>query len=493
MMNNETGKFNGKPQATVFAQQPHFTKYLQQRSPQVGRNKLCAVTAEREVSFERFHHRIAGTALRLFRPTVVLLLMTQLSLASDLIEISGTTMGTIGYKVKIDELPNGVLLEQLSSDIGKALQRINDRMSTYQPDSEISRFNDSKNANEWFEVSADTLNVVKAALDVSEETSGAFDITVGPLLKLWNFGSTPGEFSVPNQAAIDTAQQKIGFKQLKVRNDSPALMKLNAAIRINLSAIAKGFAVDVVARLLDQQKVTAYLVEIGGEMRSRGKKQSGESWIVGIEKPLDDQRAILKALALNGQAIATSGDYRNFYLHEGVRYSHTIDPRTGRPIEHGVASVSVITDQCMLADAWATSLMVLGPEAGYTWALDRNLAVLMVLRGEHGWIEKATPRYLEMADASELPLGKQAPSPDNPNEEASLPATYLPVFVIFIVAIGLMAVGVIVSNRRIKGSCGGLSSMKDSSGNTICDACTVPSDQCSGLSQQPQGEGTSAP
>ncbi|MBM81087.1 MAG: hypothetical protein CMJ78_10895 [Planctomycetaceae bacterium] len=396
-------------------------------------------------------------------------------------------MGTITYQVKIDAIPEGMSLEQLSGEVDNALKQINDRMSTYQPDSELSRFNDSTDVGEWFEVSADTLKVAKTALRASEETGGAFDVTVGPLLKLWNFGTDRGEFSIPDQTAIDAAKGNTGFQHIKVRDDPPALMKSKAEIRINLSAIAKGYAVDVVARLLEEQSVNAYLVEIGGEMRSRGKKPDGEPWIIGIEKPLDDARAILKAVPLDGQAIATSGDYRNFYLHEGVRYSHTIDPRNGRPIEHGVASVSVITDQCMLADAWATSLMVLGPEAGYTWALDRNLAVLMILRGEHGWIEKATPRFLELAEVADPATGNNiAGTADEvtPDEPSPATATYLPVFVIFLAAIALMAVGVIVSNRRIKGSCGGLSGMKDASGNSICDACTVPSDQCSGVPQE---------
>jgi thiamine biosynthesis lipoprotein len=188
----------------------------------------------------------------------------------------------------------------------------------------------------------------------------------------------------------------IGHENLQVRTTPPALKKLVADLEVDLSAIAKGFAVDQLAELLKQAGVTGYLVEIGGEIRTYGAKANGSPWIVGIELPADNQRSVQEVVKLGDRALATSGDYRNFFVEDGKRYSHTIDPRTGRPIKHRLASVTVIADICMQADALATTLMVLGLDEGYKFAVGRDLAVVFLVRNGQNFIRKSTPAFNKM-------------------------------------------------------------------------------------------------
>jgi len=310
------------------------------------------------------------------------------------VEISGSTMGT-RYNIKLAGLPEEISAEKLKSRIDAELEKINDQMSTYRPASEISRFN-RYDGKEWVPVSPETARVVTVAQRISDETQGAFDITVGPLVNLWSFGAEPIDQAVPGNEQIKEVREKVGRYTVDVRDDPPALRKDRSDVEIDLSAIAKGFAVDHIAELLDNLGVAGYLVEIGGEIRTRGTKTDGNAWVVGIEAPKEFTRGIQEVIALGDRALATSGDYRNFFEQDGKRYSHTIDPATGRPVEHNLASVSVVTEDCMHADAWATALMVLGPEIGFHFATERNLAVLFFVRGEEGFIRRPTPAFEQL-------------------------------------------------------------------------------------------------
>ena len=307
------------------------------------------------------------------------------------VSISGPTMGT-SYSIKLSELPAGVIQEALHRDIDNILERINDQMSTYRQDSELSRFNRSA-GRDWFDVSPETAQVVRESLLISLKSGGAFDVTVGPLVNLWSFGPQQQPRKIPSDGEINAILAVIGYEYLKVRTSAPALKKLVARLEVDLSAIAKGFAVDQVAELLIQRGVKGFLVEIGGEIRTFGTKANGNPWSVGIELPADDQRSVQEVVKLDDLALATSGDYRNFFMEDGKRYSHTIDPRTGRPVEHRLASVSVIAEHCMLADAWATTLMVLGPEKGYEFAVGQDLAVVFVIRDKNGFSRRSTPAF----------------------------------------------------------------------------------------------------
>lgn len=307
--------------------------------------------------------------------------------------LSGPTMGT-QYHVSVARLPEGIPRAQLQREIDARLETVNDQMSTYRPDSELSRFNQFEGAD-WFAVSADTAFVVEAALRTSAATGGAFDATVEPLVNLWSFGPDPRERQVPADEELAAALKRVGYEDVEVRMSPPALRKARPDIHLDLSAIAKGFGVDKVAEYLEDVGISGYLVEIGGEMRAAGTKADGTPWRIGIESPVAGRRSIQRIIPLRDVSLATSGDYRNYFEENGRRFSHTIDPRTGRPIEHQLASVSVIADNCMSADAWATALMVLGPKEGYNWAQERGLAVLLIIRDEGGFVEKPTPAFVQ--------------------------------------------------------------------------------------------------
>jgi thiamine biosynthesis lipoprotein len=309
--------------------------------------------------------------------------------SGDFIAITGLTMGTT-YAVKLHDVD--VEIDALQSQINTLLERINDQMSTWRPDSELSRFNSSRSPG-WFPVSTETAYVVEAAEAISVLSDGAFDVTVGPIVNLWGFGPEGSNAGPPSEQQIKTTMERVGYRKLNVRVSPSALRKQHPEMYVDLSAIAKGFAVDEVTRLLDERHIRAYLVEIGGELRARGSKPDGSPWTVAIERPLPGERVVQSIVALRDHAIATSGDYRNYVEKDGKRYSHTIDPRTGRPIAHGLASVSVITSSAMRADALATAIMVMGPEQGYRLAAREALAVQLIIRGGDRPRVLVTPRF----------------------------------------------------------------------------------------------------
>lgn len=280
----------------------------------------------------------------------------------------------------------------LQLQIDELLERINAQMSTWRPDSELSRFNQSRESG-WFPVSADVVHVVEAAAAVSALSDGAFDVTVGPMVNLWGFGPDGGELVPPPAQEIEAAKDYVGYDKLSVRTSPPALRKRHPDLYVDLSAIAKGFAVDEVARLLDERHIESYLVEIGGELRAMGSKPDGSYWKVAIERPLRGERVIENTVELRDRAIATSGDYRNYVERDGERYSHTVDPRTGRPIGHGLASVSVIAASAMHADALATAIMALGPADGERLAVDEDLAVQMIVRSADEFRVQSTRQF----------------------------------------------------------------------------------------------------
>ena len=302
--------------------------------------------------------------------------------------LTGPTMGT-WYTVKVATLPSGLSQDDLEREVEDRLEEINRLMSTYDPDSELSRFNRHE-GDTWFPVSPETAAVVSAGQALSEATDGAFDITVGPLVNLWNFGPNPQPDRLPSDREIQETRARVGFRHLQVREDSPALRKAGAEIYVDLSGIAKGYGVDRIAELLDGHGIPSYMVEIGGEVRTRGRKPNGEPWRIGIEKPVTDERVVARVVELVDRSLATSGDYRNYFEVQGRRYSHEIDPQTGRPVEHTLASVSVLAEDCMTADAAATAIMVMGPERGLAYARRAKLDVLLIQRRGERYEETAT-------------------------------------------------------------------------------------------------------
>jgi thiamine biosynthesis lipoprotein len=360
----------------------------------------------------------------------------------------------------------------LQSDINALLHEINRQMSTYLPNSELSRFNTSP-AGAWFAVSSETAYVVDRAQQLSRLTEGALDVTVGPLVNLWNFGpNTPS--APPTDAELAATQTYCGSELLEVRLEPPALRKATQQLQVDLSSLAKGYAVDRVAQLLETRGLMNYLVEIGGEVVTRGTRTDGQRWRLGIEAPRSDARTVHQIVALRDQALATSGDTRNFRIvgDNGEKISHLIDPHTGRPLPYRGWSVSVLAPSCLEADALATALLVLGENRGYDWSVEHEIAALFLLSSADQIVAKPTPQF-------------QAASFHPPLERQTMWHTYLFAGLLFAVALTGMAIGVILSNRRLKGSCGGLANMKDAQGHTICEGCTNPAPDCAG---EPLGE-----
>jgi thiamine biosynthesis lipoprotein len=304
----------------------------------------------------------------------------------DLHIIQGQTMGT-AFHVKfknINDATNNI--PKIESEINTLLTEINRQMSTYMNDSEISNFNRYRGID-WFPISGDFEKVLNASLEISSKCGGAFDITIGPILNLWGFGIDKQQSLLPPDHKIKDALSLIGFQHLSVRSSPPSIKKNIPEIYIDLSAIAKGFGVDKIGEYLESKGIESYMVEIGGEIRTKGRSSKNEHWNIGIQSPAATG-TIQRVIRLTNAAVATSGDYMNYFEKDGVRYSHTIDPHTGSPVSHNLASVTVIHQSCMIADGLATAINVLGPEKGFKFALQEKLAVLMIVRENGAFVEK---------------------------------------------------------------------------------------------------------
>lgn len=293
--------------------------------------------------------------------------------------IRGATMGTT-WSVQISSAASSVL-QKTGHELEVLLHHFDaDVYSTWNKNSELSRLNASA-IGESFKVSPELMAVLAMSKVLHAATHQAFDITIGPLVNLWGFGPEEIPMQVPEAAVIDQHRQQMGIADLVLDAKTGTVVK-NRPLTLDLSAIAKGYAVDEAARLLVQNGYTSFLVEIGGEIRTQGLRPDNKPWVIAIETPLTDARAPYAAIANYGEAIAVagSGDYRNFREINGTRYSHEIDPRTGYPIAHNLAAVTVISDSAAKADAWATALMVLGPEDGKVLADSENLAAYFIMR-----------------------------------------------------------------------------------------------------------------
>jgi thiamine biosynthesis lipoprotein len=301
--------------------------------------------------------------------------------------ITGNTMGT--YYAMSARCPQ---VAGLRAAVTRELELVNAQMSTYDSNSTLSRFN-SAPADVWFPVEPAVVDVIEAALEISRSSGGAFDVTVGPLVNLWGFGagSAPGGLrEPPSDASVAAARERVGYRWLETREVSPALLK-RRNLYVDLSAIAKGHGVDRVAGVLDRADCPDYMVDIGGEVRVKGTSPRGGSWRIGIEVPDPDTLGgVQRIVMLEGLAVATSGDYRNYLDLGETRVSHTIDPRTGHPVDHTLASVTVIHESAMWADGFATALNVLGPDEAQAYAVSEQLSTLLLIRTPSGYEERYT-------------------------------------------------------------------------------------------------------
>lgn len=291
--------------------------------------------------------------------------------------VTGDAMGTT-YTVLGDcALP--------AARLDAALRQVNRQMSTYDPDSELSTFNRAS-VGETVHVSVALAEVATAAQALAERTGGAFDATVAPLVALWGFGAQAQE-RAPTAAQVDAARSRVGYRKVRVEAAPPRLVK-QAAATLDLSGIAKGYAVDQLAELLRASNCADFLVELGGEVRTAGAAPGGGHWQVAVESPDGGQLATLR---LRDGAVATSGDYRQRRVVDGKRVSHIIDPRTGHPVRHQTASVTVVAATAMEADGLATALLVLGAREGLAFAVRHDVAALFVVRQDDGFAIRETP------------------------------------------------------------------------------------------------------
>jgi thiamine biosynthesis lipoprotein len=326
----------------------------------------------------------------------------------ELIEIRGTAMGT-AWSVKVVTAGSAVGTKQTVRRLTQGqLDLVNARMSHYLATSEVSRFN-ALSETTPFRVSPETTEVVRHALEIGAITGGALDVTVAPLVDAWGFGPRGEPLDAPSEADVERLLATTGLDLLRLDPAVPAISKRIPGLRIDLSAVAKGYAVDRVAEALLKAGHANYMIEIGGEIRVHGHNLAGVPWRLGIERPQVAGREIHTVVPLTDGSLATSGDYRLFREIEGRWISHIIDPRSGRPVEHRLASVSVVDDLCVRADAYATALLVLGPDEGMRLAEEEDLAVLFLTQGDGGQIvESSSPKFDQ--------LGARTVNSDNTEE-----------------------------------------------------------------------------
>jgi FAD:protein FMN transferase len=299
-------------------------------------------------------------------------------------QVSGVTMGT-SWSVR--GFATAASVAQIEDAIARTLDGIVNVMSQWVPDSVISRFNAAP-PGVSVPVPRAFCEVLTASLAVAAETDGAFDPSIGAVVDLWGFGPQPRTDTMPSGDDIATALDAAGWQKLDYDATLHRLVQ-TGGVRLDFSGIAKGYAVDQLAHLLHETGLSSYLVEIGGELRGTGIKPDCQPWWVEIERPAGSETAPIR-VALSDLAIATSGDYRRGIRLDDGYFSHTIDPRTGRPSESAVAAATVLHPECMFADAYATALMVLGPEAGLAFAERHGLLAMLVVRGASGMQEVFT-------------------------------------------------------------------------------------------------------
>ena len=290
--------------------------------------------------------------------------------------LNGETMGT--RYTALFYAAAGIDTDAISHSLACAVARVDQQMSTWKPDSDLNRLNAAPE-QQWVSVPEELATVLSAALRVSQQSGGAFDIAVGDLVDAWGFG--PGEQAITEQALATTSSHaRLSASAALVVDAQRNQVRKRAPLQLDLNGIAKGFGVDELARCLDGLGITRYLVGIDGEMRARGVKPDGQCWAVALEKPRRGVREVMGVMELGDAAIATSGDYRHWVDVAGQSYAHTMNPATGAPLCNPLAAVTVVASSCMLADAWATALMVLGEIAGPRLAQERGMDALFVLR-----------------------------------------------------------------------------------------------------------------
>ncbi len=311
--------------------------------------------------------------------------------------LQGLTMGTT-WSVQLVASADRQL-DSLQAGVQQQLDEVVQQMSTWEPVSHLGRYNRAP-AGTWHDVPREFLFVLRQALDVAQASDGAYDPSAGPLVNLWGFGPEQKQLHRPDAAQLAAVRNCVGWQRVLIDPISQRVLQPGGAY-LDFSAIAKGFGVDQVSRYLQQQGIDNHLVEVGGELRGMGFKPDCLPWWVALEQPPTRDGSSIAVLsevviALHGVSVATSGDYRRYFEVDAKRYSHTIDPRSGEPIQHGLASVTVIHPDCIAADALSTALNVLGVEQGMTFAEQRGLPARFVVRSSDGFNEHLSSAFTKM-------------------------------------------------------------------------------------------------
>ncbi|GAB3387492.1 FAD:protein FMN transferase [Azotobacter armeniacus] len=335
----------------------------------------------------------------MLKPAIVVALAAAIAgcMFSDQVEsFAGPTMGST-YSVKYVQRQGMPAREDLQRESEAILAELDRQLSTYRADSDIERFN-ALPAGSCAPMPSEVRKLVSAGERLSVESEGALDLTVGPLLDLWGFGPHGHGERVPDAGAIAAVRQRVGHQYLRI--DSERLCK-DAPVQVDFNSIAAGHAVDRVAARLEALGVDSYLVEITGELKARGRKPDGTTWRIAIEAPHDNERVAQKIIALDGYAVSTSGDYRNFFEQDGKRYSHTMDPKAGTPALHRLAAATVVDPSALRADGLSTILMVLGDERGLAFAERQGIAAFLVIREDQGFTTKSTAAFDQLFGAGD--------------------------------------------------------------------------------------------
>ncbi|MFZ7343837.1 FAD:protein FMN transferase [Avibacterium volantium] len=332
---------------------------------------------------------------------IALLLVSSLTACQkdpEIVTLSGKTMGTT-YHIKYITAEASQSAADTHDGVEKILKDVNEKMSTYIPTSELSRFNQNRTVNTPIEISADLAKVIGEAIRLNKVTQGALDVTVGPLVNLWGFGPEKRVEKAPTQQQLDERRAWVGIEKLTLSESAGKfyLEKAVPELYVDLSSIAKGFGVDQVADYLESLHIGNYMVEIGGEIRAKGNNSENKPWQIAIEKPtMDGSRSVEKVVGLHNLAMATSGDYRIYFEENGVRYSHEINPQTGRPIQHHLASITVLDSSSMTADGLSTGLFVLGEDEALKVAEQQQLAVYLIIKTESGFEVKMSSAFKQL-------------------------------------------------------------------------------------------------
>lgn len=358
-----------------------------------------------------YHLRVITAYFQICVPLVLALVVYGCERGDGGVEISGAVQGTT-YHIKLGAEGRTTDLDALKKNIGQLFADIDQKLSNYREDSEISRFNQQQSLD-WVRVSPELTYLINLAQGVSQKTNGCFDLTIKPIFDLWGFSKT--ENRIPSEAEIKQALTHVGMNKVEVDASGSRLRKRDAAVQVDLSSVGQGFTVAALAKLLESAGIQNYLVEVGGEMRVKGHKSNGRPWRVAVEKPTPYTREVQRVLDFHqetGTAIMTAGTYRHFFEKNGQVYSHILNPHTGRPVTHELLSVTVLHDDPTLADIWDTALLCVGEIEATRIAEEEQLRALLVYKDTNDLREFMSTAFLQHQKDS-------PPSPEPVNHQNS--------------------------------------------------------------------------